>query len=183
MNKQLPCLLKSYLNLFFKVAPVITVQRSIILHLRPPNRKVLTRPLDNLKTRKAMNAKFLGYFIYVETIIYLLLHNCMISLLIKWSFLLVQNSHLAVTRYWHNLLVCHEEALSNILQITDINEGLSTNLVVYQVNGKNEWEVCQKTMSFLRVHIINSSVAKVAATRGDPSTTVQPWECKSQSPM
>ena len=83
MNKQLPYLLKGYLNLFFEVVPVFTFQRSIILHLRPPNRKVLTRPLGNLKTRKAMNAKFLGYFIYVETIIYLLLHNCMISLLIK----------------------------------------------------------------------------------------------------
>ena len=83
MNKQLPYLLKGYLNLFFEVAPVITFQRSIILNLRPPNRKVLTRPLDNLKTRKAMNAKFLGYFIYVETIIYLLLHNCMTSPLIK----------------------------------------------------------------------------------------------------
>ena len=83
MNKQLPYLLKGYLNLFFEVASVITFQRSIILHLRPPNRKVLTRLLDNLKTRKAMNAKFLGYFIYVETIIYLLLHNCMTSPLIK----------------------------------------------------------------------------------------------------
>ena len=83
MNKKLPCLLKSYLSLFLKVAPVITVQRSMILHLRPPNRKVVIRPLDNLKTRKAMNANFLGYFIYVETIIYLFLHNCMTSLLIK----------------------------------------------------------------------------------------------------
>ena len=109
---------------------------------------MLTRPLDNLKTRKAMNAKFLGYFIYVEMVIYLLLHNCMISLLIKWSFLLAQNSHLVVTRYWHNLSVCHEEALSNILHIIDINEGLSTNLAVHQVNGKNEWEVCKKTVVF-----------------------------------
>ena len=141
---------------------------------------MVIRPLDNLKTRKAMNANFLGYFIYVETIIYLFLHNCMTSLLIKWKFLLVENSHLVVTRYWHNLLVCHEEALSNILHIIVINEG---KVVVHQVIGKNEWEVCRKTMSFLKAHIINSSVVKIAATRGDPSTTAQPWECKSQMPM
>ena len=83
MNKQLPYLLKDYLNQFFKVAPVNTVQRSIILDLPPPNRKVLSRPLDNLKTRKAMNMKFLGYFIYAETTISLLLHDCMTSPLIK----------------------------------------------------------------------------------------------------
>ena len=64
-----------------------------------------------------MNAKFLGYFIYAETIIYSLLHNCMTSPLIKWNFLLAQNSHLIVTRYLHNLIICHEEALSNILNI------------------------------------------------------------------
>ena len=104
----------------------------------------------------------------------------MTSLLIKWKFLLVENSHLVVTRYWHNLLVCHEEALSNILHIIVINEG---KVVVHQVIGKNEWEVCRKTMSFLKAHIINSSVVKIAATRGDPSTTAQPWECKSQMPM
>ena len=141
---------------------------------------MLTRPLDNLKTRKAMNAIFLGYVIYVEMIIYLLLHNCMNSLLIKWKFLLAQNSQFFVTRYWRNLLVCHEEALSNILHIIVINEG---KVVVHQVIGKNEWEVCIKTMSFLRAHIINSSVVKIAAIRGDPSTTAQPWECKSQIPM
>ena len=62
MNKQLPYLLKDYLNQFFKV---------------------LSRPLDNLKTRKAMKMKFLGYFIYAETTISLLLHDCMTSPLIK----------------------------------------------------------------------------------------------------
>ena len=56
-------------------------------------------------------------------------------------------------------------------------------MVGHQVIGKNEWEICKKTMSFLRPHAMNSSVVKAAATRGDPSTTAQPWECKSQSPM
>ena len=51
-------------------------------------------------------------------------------------------------------------------------------MVRHEVIGKNEWEVCQKTM-FLRAHTINSSAVKAAATRGDPSTTAQPWECKS----
>ena len=70
-----------------------------MLDLRPPNRKVLTRLLDNLKTRKAMNAKSLGYFICVETTIFSLVHNCMTSHLIKSNFLLAQNSHIIVTRY------------------------------------------------------------------------------------
>ena len=34
MNKQLPDLLKDYLNLFFKVAPVITVHLSKIHNVR-----------------------------------------------------------------------------------------------------------------------------------------------------
>ena len=79
MNKNLPYLRKDYLNLFFKVAPVITVHMSKVHNIRftTSQQKNLTRTLDNLKTRKAMNSKILGYFISVETIIYLLLHNCM----------------------------------------------------------------------------------------------------------
>ena len=46
------------------------------MNKQSPYLLMLTRPLDNLKTKKAMNAKFLGYFIYVKTVIYLLLHNC-----------------------------------------------------------------------------------------------------------
>ena len=34
-------------------------------------------------------------------------------------------------------------------------------------------------MPFLRAHTINSLVVKAAATKGDPLTTAQPWECKS----
>ena len=47
----------------------------MISDLRPPHRKVLTRPRNNLKTRKAMNGKFSGYSISDETIIYWLLHK------------------------------------------------------------------------------------------------------------
>ena len=85
MNKNLPYLRKVYLNLFFKVAPVITVHMSKIHNIRftTSQQKNLARTLDNLKTRKAMNSKFLGYFISLETIIYSLLHNCMTSPLIK----------------------------------------------------------------------------------------------------
>ena len=56
-----------------------------------------------------------------------------------------------------------------------INKG---DVVWHSVIGKNEWKVCQKTLSFLRAHTINSSAVKAAATRGESSTTAQPWEWK-----
>ena len=67
-------------------------------------------------------------------------------------------------------------SVTSWISLAVINEG---KVVGHYVIGKNEWEVCKKTMSFLRAHTITSSAVKAATTTGDPLTTAQTWECKS----